>query len=145
MKKLTLFILSIYYCYAITPFSLEGLKELNVKFLNKNEIISKTLEEKIENDVKVKLKAAGINIQTSKYAYFKMGVKIDDFEKTKFVRTFIVVQEDVTLLRKSPFESMAITYQMNDDFEAENLEKDIYESIVEYLLTNFLEQYKEEN
>ena len=40
---------------------------------------------------------------------------------------------------------MAITYQKSDDFEAEDLEKDIYESIVEYLLVDFIDQYKEEN
>lgn len=60
MKKLILLLLFCVYSFAITPFSLENVKELNVKLLNKNETISKALEEKIENKVKEKLEAIGI-------------------------------------------------------------------------------------
>lgn len=145
MKKLILLFLISVYSYAITPFSLEGIKELNVKFLNKDETISKALEERITNKVIEKLQALGIKTKTDKYSHFKMGIKIDKFGDVDFVRTFIVIQEDVKLLRNPSFESMAITYQKTDDFEAEDLENDIYESIVDYLLADFIEQYKEEN
>ena len=40
MKKIIFLFLAAIYSYAITPFSLENLKELNVKFLNKCEKIS---------------------------------------------------------------------------------------------------------
>lgn len=145
MKKLILLLLCMLYSYAITPFSLKGIKELNVKFLNKNETISEELATKIENKVIEKLEAAGIKTKTDKYSHFKMGVKVQKIGDVDFVKTFIVIQEDVKLLRNPSFESMAITYQKDDEFEAEELEKDIYESIVEYLLADFLEQYKEEN
>lgn len=145
MKKLIFLFLFTVYSYAITPFSLEGLKELNIKFINKKDTISKALEEKITKKVKEKLQAVGIKTDTSKYLYLKMIVKIDEFDKTKFVRTAIIVQEDVILLREPTFESMAITYQKNDEFEVEDLEIDIYESFVNYLLDDFVEQYKSEN
>lgn len=145
MKKLILVILAVVYSYAITPFSLENVKELNVKFLNKNETISKTLEEKITKTVKEKLEKLGIKTKTDRYSHFKMSVKIDRFEKITFVRTKILIQEDVKYLREEPFEFMAITYEKSDSFEAEDLENDIYESIVNYLLEDFIEQYKAEN
>lgn len=145
MIKIIFLFLTTIYSYAITPFSLENLKELNVKFLNKSEKISQALEEKITNKVREKLQSVGIKTNTDTYAHLKISVKIDQFGKTQFVRTSIIIQEDVKLLRNPSFESMAITYQKSDDFEAEDLEKDIYESIVDYLLVDFIDQYKEEN
>jgi len=41
-------------------------------------------------------------------------------------------------------EVFAITYQKSDIFEVENLEEDIVDS-AEYLLSEFEEQYKEDN
>lgn len=146
MKKLILLLLFCVYSFAITPFSLENVKELNVKLLNKNETISKALEEKIENKVKEKLEAIGIKTNTDKYSHFKMSVKIDKFDDVTFVRTSILIQEDVTtMFREKPVHAMAITYQKSDEFEAEKLEEDIYESFVNYLLVDFIDQYKEEN
>ena len=145
MKKLIFLVFTFVYSYGITPFSLEGIKELNVKFLNKNEKIPKVLEEKIVKEVEEKLKKLGIKTNSDKYLYLKISLKIDEFGKTKFVRTSMTIQEDVKLLRNTSFESMAITYQKSDEFEAEDLQNDIYESIVKYLLVDFIEQYKSEN
>lgn len=75
-----------------------------------------------------------------------MSVKIDKFDDVTFVRTSILIQEDVTtMFREKPVHAMAITYQKSDEFEAEKLEEDIYESFVNYLLVDFIDQYKEEN
>ena len=145
MKKIIVLLLLLTYSYAITPFSLENLKELNIKFLNKKETISKSLEEKITKKVKEKLENLGIKTKTDKFSYLKMGVKIDKFDKITFVRTSIQIQEDVEILRDNPFKFMAITYKKDDSFEAEDLENDIYESIVDYLLEDFIDQYKDEN
>ncbi len=122
MKKLILLLFLALYSYAITPFSLENLKELNVKFLNKQKTISDELAEKITKKVKEKLENIGIKTKTDKYSYFKMSIKIDKFGETTFVRTLIMVQEDVEILRDEPFKFMALTYEKRDDFEAENSE-----------------------
>lgn len=145
MKKLILLVLLAVYSFAVTPFSLENLKEVNVKFLNKKNTISNELAQKITDKVKEKLEEVGIKTNSEKYSHFKMAIKIDKFGKTTFVRTTIMVQEDVQILRDKPFVSMALTYEKSDDFEAEDLEKDIYESFVSYLLEDFIEQYKSEN
>lgn len=145
MKKLIFLLFIFAYSHGITPFSLEGIKELNVKFLNKNEKIPKALEKKIVKEVEEKLQKLGIKTNSDKYSYLKISLKIDEFDKTKFVRVTMTIQEDVKLLRENIFESMAITYQKNDEFEAEDLQKDVYESVIKYLLVDFIEQYKQEN
>lgn len=145
MKKLILLFLFAVYSYAITPYSLENLKELNIKFINKKDVIPKALEEKITKEVKEKLESLGIKTTSEKFAYLKMTVKINSFGKTKFVRTSLILQEDVTLHRNESFEAMAVTYQKNDEFELDDLEVDIHDSFIKYLLDDFILQYKSEN
>lgn len=145
MKNVVLLCLFTIYSYAITPFSLENIKELNVKVLNKKETISKILEEKIEKKIKEEFQKLGIKTDTNNYSNFLIKIKINKFDKITFVRTSISIVEDITPLRDKDIETIAITYKKDDSFEAENLELDIYESIIEYLLEEFIEQYKEEN
>ncbi len=145
MKKLILLLLSSIYLFAVTPFSLENVKELNVKVLNKKEIISKELETRIEKKIEEELKKLGIKTQTEDYINFTITINIDKIKDIDFVRTAISISEDVTALRDKELVKMAITYKKGDSFKAENIEEDIYESIVEYLFEDFEEQYKEEN
>lgn len=145
MKKFLILVIFSIYSYAITPYSLENLKEVNLKFLNKRETISKPLEEKITKKIKKELENLGVKTKTDKYSNFLIKVKIDKIANINFVRTSIMIVEDVAPLRDTNIETIAITYEKNDDFEAENLEADIYESIVDYLFVDFKEQYKQEN
>lgn len=145
MKKLVLFLSLCIYSFAITPYSLENIKEVNLKFLNKKETISKALEEKITKKLKEELEKLGIKTETDKYSNFLIKVKINKFDKTQFVQTSIFIVEDITPARDKNIETIAITYKKDDSFEAEELEADIYESIIDYLLEDFKEQYKSEN
>lgn len=145
MKKLILFLLLTLYSFAVTPYSLENLKEVNLKVLNKKNEISEKLEKRLKEDIKVKLEKAGIKTKTEKYSNFLVKIKINKIKDVTFVRTSIMISEDVISLRDKDVEALAITYKKDDSFEAEDLEKDIYESIVDYLLEDFLEQYKDEN
>ncbi|WP_320033410.1 hypothetical protein [Halarcobacter sp.] len=145
MSKLILFFIFAVYSFAITPYSLENLKELNIKILNKKENISKKLEEKLENNIKTKLENLGIKTNTDKYINFLVKIKIDKIKDINFVQTSIMISEDVLSLRDKSLEILAITYKKDDSFEAEDLENDIYESIVDYLLEDFIDQYKAEN
>lgn len=145
MKKLILITLFTSYLFAITPYSLENIKEVNLIFLNKKETISKALEEKITKAVKEKLEKVGIKTKTDKYSNFLIKVKIHKFDKVDFVRASITIVEDVKPIRDESIVTIAVTYKKEDNFEAEELEVDIYESIVDYLLVDFIEQYKAEN
>ncbi len=145
MKKLILLFLCTLYSYGITPYSLEKLKEVNVKILNKKENISKKLEKKLELNIKKKLEEIGIKTKTDKYINFLVKIKIKNIKGIDFVQTSIFISEDVLPVRDTSVESLAITYKKDDSFEAEDLENDIYESIVDYLLEDFIDQYKAEN
>ena len=145
MKKLFLLVFMFTYSFSISPYSLEGLKEMNIKVLNKKETISKELEKKIVDKIKIEFKKLGIKTESKKFSNFKIKIKIDKIKNIDFVRTAITVSEDVIPLRDKNIEMFAITYQKEDYFEAEELEADIYESIIDYLLVDFIDQYKEEN
>ena len=99
----------------------------------------------MKSKIKEELKKLGIKSETKKFSNFLVKIQIDKIGEIDFVRTSIILSEDVKLFRETDFEAIAITYRKDDSFEAENLEKDIYESVVDYLLADFIEQYKEEN
>jgi len=145
MRKLIFLFIFCLNSFAITPFSLENLNEVNIKILNKKDVISKSLEKRLKNDIKIKLEKLGIKTKTEKFSNFLVKIKIDKIGNINFVRTSIIISEDVIPLRDKSLETLAITYQKDDSFEAENLEADIYESIVDYLLEDFIDQYKDEN
>lgn len=145
IKQLFLLIFLSLYSYAITPYSLENLKEVNIKILNKKNTISKQLEKEIKNKIEEEFKNIEIKTESNKYSNFLIKIKIDKFEKTTFVRTSIMIMEEINPLRDKSLETVAITYKKDDEFESDNLEIDIYESIIDYLLVDFIEQYKEEN
>ena len=145
MKNLALLFFFVINSFAITPYSLENLKEVNLKVLNKKETISKELEKKIDNKIIEEFKKLGIKTTTDNYSNFLVKIKIDKIKDVNFVRTSIIVSEDVIPLRDKNLEMLAITYKKEDSFESEDLEIDIYESIVDYLLDDFIEQYKDEN
>jgi len=145
MKKLILLFFTFVYSFALTPYSLENVKEVNLKFLNKKENISKKLEEKITKKVKEELEKLGIQTKTEKYSNFIIKAKVLKIANKQLVQTSIMIVEDIKPIRDESLLTIAITYKKDDNFIAENLELDIYESIVDYLLEDFIEQYKAEN
>ncbi|QKF81462.1 hypothetical protein [Halarcobacter ebronensis] len=145
MRVIFLLFFCFLYLFAITPYNLENLKELNVKILNKKNEISKELEEKIKGDITAKLQELGVKTKSESYSNFLVQIKIDKINGIDFVRTALIISEDVSPLRDKDLEILAITYKKEDSFEAEDLQKDIYESVVKYLFEDFCEQYRAEN
>lgn len=145
MKKLLLLCLMVVYSFALTPFSLENIKEVNLKFLNKKEKIPKDIETKVTNAVKSRLESLGIKTTSSIYSNFLIKVDIYKVDKKDFVTCSIFIVEEVIPKRDKSLETIAIVYKKDDSFVAEDLATDIYESVVLYLLDDFIEQYKSEN
>ena len=111
MKTLALLFFFVISSFAITPYSLENVKEVNLKILNKKETISKELEEKIENKIKEEFKKLGIKTTTENYSNFLVKIKIDKIQNIDFVRTSIFITEDIIPLRDKSLETIAITYK----------------------------------
>lgn len=133
--------------YAITPFSLEGFKETNVKVLSKNSIIKKPFKQKLLKELKSQLKNIGIKTSSKYFSNLLIKIETVKLKENIVVNISLLIVEDVIPARDKNLTNMAITYKNNDMFESskEELETDIYESAIEYLLFDFIEQYKEEN
>jgi hypothetical protein len=148
MKKL-LFItlLSLGNLFALSPFSLEGVNQVNLKVIDKSKLTTEQNLEKIKDDLKYNLEKLGVKTKTDQFSNFI--VKIQGIHtKTAFVMHIsMFIVEDTVPARNKNIENMSITYYKDDlfDSDAKEIQNDIYESIINYLLSDFMEQYKEEN
>lgn len=147
MRLLIIPLLLLVNSYAITPFSLEEFKEANVKILSKSSIIKKSFKQKLLKDLKTELKALNINTKSEHFSNLLIKIETVSLKQNIVVNVTLAIVEDVAPLRNKELTNMAITYRKNDMFDTtkENLETDIYESAIEYLLYDFIEQYQEEN
>ncbi len=145
MKKLLLLLFFVSFSYAVSPFSLEGIKAVNLAFVDKEKLLEPSQKEKIKNEIITRLKQLGVKTQSDDFSNFIIkidGLKVAD-KYVVNVRMFIV--ENVTPERNKEHYTVGITYQKDDFFEADNLNNDLYESIIDYLFADFEEQYIDEN
>lgn len=140
------FIVSLLYSfsYCNTPFSLEGIKSVNVLVINKGKLISKNTIDKIEKEVKILLEDMNIKTETSEFANFIVKIEAKKVLDKFAVNVTLLLVESVRPQRNQNLINTAITYQKNDFFITESLDLDVYESAVEFLLPSFQEQYEEE-
>ena len=149
MKKLlTLFILSLLThatLSATTPYNLEGLKSLNILILDLSDAIPLSLETKLAHDLKKELEKNGI--KTTKDGVGAMFVKMTTIKQKDRAVVYITlgVGEEGTIHRSKEIESFVGTYNYDDMIETDKLEEDVYDSVINFLLEEFLEQYHEDN
>ncbi|WP_024955798.1 hypothetical protein [Sulfurospirillum arcachonense] len=145
LVKLFLLISFIYnFSYALTPFSLEGLKSVNIAILNKGKLVSKQTIEKIKKDLTHSLTKLGIQTHTLEFSNFLIKIDAKKIKKKFAVHVSLLLVESVNPIRDKKLINTAITYQQSDFFITDELEDDVYESAVEFLLPLFEEQYLEE-
>lgn len=133
--------------FALSPFSLEGIKSVNLKVIDKSQFIPKDKLDTIKNKIEMELKNLDIQTSSDIFSNFIVkiqGIKIND-KYALHISMFIV--EESSPIRNKNQENMSITYYKEDFFDTneKDLHNDIKESIENYLLSDFLEQYKEEN
>lgn len=131
--------------FGITPFSVEKVKNINVKVVDKTKLLPAELKSKITKEIKSALANAGIVTQSDEFSNFIVKIEGIQVEKKHVVNISMFIIEDVFPLRDRENEAIAITYQKNDFFDTSDLQTDVYESVIDYLLFDFLEQYREEN
>lgn len=146
------FILSIFFLlfsqctlFATTPYNLEGIKALNVLVLDQSETISAKARERLLADLKSKLEKNGI--VSKKDGVGAMFVKITS---TKIGSTTVAyinlgIGEEAEIIRLQNVKSFALTYSFDDMVESENIEAEVYDSVMNFLTEEFLEQYHEDN
>jgi hypothetical protein len=141
---ITTFILSTF-LYAVTPFSLQNVKSVNIVIADKGKVLHKDTVPKIKKDVEAKLQELGIKTQTDDFINFIIKVDVIKLEKKYAVKVSLFIIESVNPLRDKELQNVAITYNQDDFFIADELDEEVYESAVEFLLYSFEEQYIEEN
>ena len=145
MKHIALTILLFSNIFALLPFSLEGVKNVNIKLFDKSKLVYKELKQKITKEIKEELTKVGIKTSSEEFSNFIVKIEAVKIKNEYIVNTSIFLAEDIIPSRDTSLESLGITYQKNDFFTTEDFEVDLYESVIEYLLFDLLEQYRDEN
>ena len=144
MKKLILFLLIFpLLLMAQTPFILTGIKkvypmvEINTKKVPQS--YKKELFDKLINMTKK------LHIDTTGYSPRPLVIQIttSTVGDTLVYKTALIMGEEMRRLDDGE-EVFAITYQMSDVIEPDDLKEELYES-VDFLLEQFAEQYTEDN
>ncbi|MGB5964426.1 MAG: hypothetical protein WBF77_11840 [Sulfurimonadaceae bacterium] len=149
MKKLSIVIFFLLFLqltlFATTPYNLEGIKALNVLVIDQSGTISPQLEEKLATELKSKLENNGI--KSKKDGVGAMFVKITSTKigKRSVVYIHLGIGEEAQVIRSHKVKSFALTYSFDDMIESENVEADVYDSVMNFLIEEFLEQYHEDN
>lgn len=130
--------------FALTPFSLENLKSVNFKIVDKQKLLDEKVKEALSNQIQKKLLAQNIQSTSKNFANFLIKFQTFKVGEKTFCTTSLFLIEDVNIKRDKPTTAIAITYMKQDSFEVENFSEDVSES-VEYLVDDFLAQHEEEN
>ena len=144
MKKILLIICLNIFAFALTPFSLEGLEETKVKISDKGKLLSKMEKKELTNKVIKELEKTGLKTDTKLYSKIILKVKSLKSKSKDIIFISLFVIEDVRMLNDIENIKMAITYKMDDFIDSTDPKEDIVESI-EYLVSEFIDQYKDEN
>lgn len=130
--------------FALTPFSLELLKEVNVTLLDKQKLVSEPSLAMIKAEVENKLNTVGIKTSTKNFSNLLIKIQKYPIKETTLVHVTLSIVENVELKRASSINGIAISYTKDDLFETASIETDVKESVL-FLMDEFLDQYKEEN
>lgn len=147
MLKLFLIIFITKTLFALSPFSLEGIKEVNLKVIDKSKFTKKQNLNKIKNDLKYTLENLGIKTKSDKFTNFILKIQGSKIKDNYMIHISMFIVEDCYPSRNRTVENMCITYYKDDIFNSDenNIQNDIYESTIKYLLSDLLAQHKEEN
>lgn len=145
LKISLVLVLSTNFLYALSPFSLEGLKNVNVRVLSKDKLVSKDTIKQIEKETIASLNKMGIKTETDEFSNFLIKIETKEIDNQFVVNVSLILVESVNPIRDRDLTNIAVTYQKSDFFVADELNEEVYESAVEFLLPIFEEQYIDEN
>ena len=131
--------------FATTPYNLEGFKALNVIVLDKSETISPQLIMRITAELKSKLEKNGIESKKDDVGALFVKITSTKIGKITVAHIHLGIGEEAEVKRSHPVKSFALTYSYDDLVESENIEAEIYDSVINFLIEEFLEQYREDN
>jgi len=147
MIKLFLALLISTNLFALSPFSLEGIKSVNIKVIDKSKLIPKYHLDSMKNQIEMELK--NLDVKTSSDIFSNLIIKVqgDKIANSYAFHISMFIVEESSPVRDKKQENMSITYYKDDFFDTtdKTLIDDTKESMIDYLLGDFIEQYREEN
>jgi len=144
MKKLILLTLIFStYLLAQTPFILTGIKKVYPMVEINTKVVPQSYKEDFFNKLIKTTKR--LNIDTTGYSHRPLVIQIttSNVADTTVYKTVLIMGEEMKRLDDGE-EVFAITYQMSDEIETDDLKEELYES-VDFLLEQFADQYVEDN
>ncbi len=149
MHKVILFVIALLFSHAplsaSTPHSLEGITALNVLVIDQSHTISPAMREKIAAELKAQLEKNGIKSQKEGVGALFVKISSTVIGKTKVIHIHFGIGEEAEIERSHRVESFVIAYSYEDLIESENADADVYDSVINFILGEFLEQYHEDN
>ncbi len=149
MQKLLCVIFSLLFLppllFATTPHTLEGITALNVLVIDQSNTITPDTKEKISAALKVKLDKNGI--ESKKDGVGALFVKINSTKigKVWVAHIHLGIGEEAEINRSHKVKSFVLSYSNDDMIESENIDAEVYDSVINFLIDEFLEQYHEDN
>lgn len=131
---------------AATPYNLESMKALNILILDQNDILSTAAEKQLK--IALQKKLAKYGIKGEKDGVGAMFVKINATVKGNITIAFITLgvgEESIVKRGDKEVPTFALTYNYEDMIESLNPETDVYDSVINFLIDEFLEQFQEDN
>lgn len=149
MKKVSLFIslllLSPLALFGGGPYNLEGIQALNVLVIDENKAVSPQMKEKIAQALKQKLEKNGIKSKKEGVGTLFVKIYSTKVDKTSVVYINFGVGEESRIQRAGSVESFVISYNNEDMISGQDVEGEVYDSVVNFLMDEFLEQFHEDN
>jgi hypothetical protein len=149
MQKLLLFIFSLLFSqsvlFATTPYTLEGITALNVLVIDQSSTISPDTKEKIIAALKEKLDQNGIESKKDDVGALFVKISSTKIGKTTVAHITLGIGEEAEINRSHKVRSFVLAYSNDDMIESENIDADVYDSVINFLINEFLEQYHEDN
>lgn len=128
----------------MSPFSLESIKSVNVKILDKDKILDEPSLKSFTQEVEQKLLSLGIRTSTKAFSNLIIKIQAIKTDTITVCHINLSLVENAQLFRSIPVDAIAIGYMKDDLFESDDTKQDISQSI-KFLIDEFIEQYKEEN
>ncbi len=141
---LTLCALTLIPSFAMSPFSLESIKSVNVKIFDKDKILDEPLLKTLTQEVEKKLLTLGIQSSTKAFSNLIIKIQAIPLDSTTVCHIDLSLVENARIARSTPVDGIAIGYMKDDLFESDDIKHEIAQSI-KFLVDEFAEQYKEEN
>lgn len=149
MQKTILFFVALLFAPSIlfgaTPHSLEGITALNVLVIDQSSTITADTREKIVTELKRELEANGIESKKEGVGALFVKISSTTVGKTTIAHIHLGIGEEAVIGRSHSVESFVLSYSSDDLVESEKIDAEVYDSVINFLMSEFLEQYHEDN